>query len=63
MLVPHNKYLCLGFEKEFLVHIGMGAMAMIGVSGLVKNLLAYSGKPHRQVSDGLVSSNYIKRMK
>lgn len=45
-------------RKEFLAHIGVGAMAVVGVSGLLKNLLDYGGKPTQRVSSGYGSSSY-----
>lgn len=30
-------------RREFLAHVGAGALTVVGVSGLIKNLLHYSG--------------------
>ena len=45
-------------RKEFMAHIGAGALAIIGVSGLLKNLLNYGSAPRRNVADGYGSSAY-----
>ncbi|HSX53020.1 MAG TPA: hypothetical protein VLF90_01465 [Patescibacteria group bacterium] len=45
-------------RKEFLLHIGAGILAIMGVSGLIKNLINYSPNPHRQLSAGYGSSSY-----
>lgn len=39
-------------RREFLAHIGAGALAIIGISGLMKTLLNYSGHPRHQISEG-----------
>lgn len=41
-------------RKEFLAHIGAGALTVIGVSGLLKNLVNYSSnnRPYREVGYG-----------
>lgn len=38
-------------RKEFLAHVGAGALAVVGISGLLKNLVDY--KPRQQSSSGL----------
>ena len=43
-------------RKEFLAHVGAGALTIIGISGLLKNLVNYSSRPHREVGYG--SSDY-----
>lgn len=45
-------------RKEFLAHVGAGALMVMGVSGLLKNLLNYGSRPRRQVASGYGSSNY-----
>lgn len=45
-------------RREFLAHIGAGALSVIGVSGLVKGLLDYGGKSHAIRSSGYGSSSY-----
>lgn len=45
-------------RKEFLAHMGAGVLAVVGVSGLLKNLVNYSSRPRRQVSSGYGSSSY-----
>jgi len=43
-------------RKEFLVHVGVGAMAVIGITGLLKTLNAFS--THSKVDSGYGSSAY-----
>ncbi|HSX14990.1 MAG TPA: twin-arginine translocation signal domain-containing protein [Candidatus Saccharimonadales bacterium] len=43
-------------RREFLAHIGAGALAVVGVSGLVKTLSEFGGQRH-QIS-GYGSSSY-----
>ena len=45
-------------RKQFLGHIGAGALIIMGVSGLLKTLLDYSGHPKRHSVDGYGSSSY-----
>lgn len=33
-------------RKEFLAHVGAGFLAVVGISGLIKNLIEYSGTSH-----------------
>lgn len=53
------------FEKEmdrrqFLAHIGAGALIIMGVSGLIKNLLHFGGgsAPRQSIASGYGSSAY-----
>lgn len=34
-------------RREFLAHVGAGALAVIGVSGLIKGLTELGGRTHR----------------
>lgn len=34
-------------RREFLAHVGAGALTVVGVSGLIRTLSEYTGKPHR----------------
>lgn len=45
-------------RREFLAHVGAGTLAVIGVSGLIKTLLAHDAAPHRHVATGYGSSPY-----
>ena len=45
-------------RKEFLAHIGAGALVVMGVSGLLKTLLDYGGRSRRHVAAGYGSSAY-----
>ena len=46
-------------RKEFLSHIGAGALIITGVSGLIKNLLHYGGgAPRQHVASGYGTSSY-----
>ena len=45
-------------RKEFLAHIGAGALMVLGVSGLIKNLLNYSGHSNRRTTVGYSSGSY-----
>ncbi len=46
-------------RKEFLAHVGAGALAVIGVSSLMKTLLNYNGPPrHQHVAAGYSSGTY-----
>ena len=45
-------------RKEFLAHIGAGALMVMGISGLLKNLLNYTSTPHRHVESGYGASDY-----
>lgn len=53
------------FEKEmdrrqFLAHVGAGALIIMGVSGLIKNLLHFGGSsaPRQSIASGYGSSAY-----
>jgi hypothetical protein len=49
-------------RKEFLAHVGAGALAVVGVSGILKNMLNY--KPRQQSSSmGYGASSYGGRKK
>ena len=43
-------------RKEFLLHLGAGALTIVGISGLLKTLNGFSTKP--KVSSGYGSSPY-----
>jgi len=43
-------------RREFLAHIGAGALAVVGVSGLVKSLVHFTG--YRNQISGYGSSPY-----
>jgi hypothetical protein len=43
-------------RREFLLHVGVGTVTLVGISGLVKNLLHFTGHPQR--SSGYGSSPY-----
>jgi len=46
-------------RKQFLAHVGAGALAIVGVSGLLKNLVDLGGsQPVAQRADGYGSSAY-----
>ena len=45
-------------RRQFLAHVGAGALTIIGVSGLMKTLLDFGGRPHRHIVDGYGSSSY-----
>ncbi len=48
-------------RKEFLAHIGAGALIVTGFSGLLKSLVEY--RPHKHVVSGYGSSSYGGRKK
>lgn len=51
-------------RREFLAHVGAGALTVVGVSGLIKSLVHYSGTTHAQRLSGYGSTSYggeIKR--
>jgi hypothetical protein len=52
-------------RKQFLAHIGAGALIITGVSGLLKNLIHYSGSsaPRQNVGSVYGSSAYGGRKK
>ena len=43
-------------RREFLAHVGAGVLAVVGITGLLKNLNDFRGKNH--VSSGYGSSIY-----
>ncbi len=45
-------------RKQFLAHLGAGALTVIGISGLLKHLVNLGAKPSRQVADGYGASAY-----
>ena len=47
-------------RREFLAHVGAGALAVIGVTNLIKHLSDFNGggKPQRSGSVGYGSSAY-----
>ncbi len=45
-------------RKQFLAHVGAGALLVTGVSGLLKNLVDFGGKPRSSVAGGYGSSSY-----
>lgn len=45
-------------RKEFLLHIGAAVLAIIGVSGLLKNLISYNPRSRSQPSVGYGKTNY-----
>ncbi len=46
-------------RREFLAHIGAGALAITGISGLLKNLVDFGRGPRRRsIADGYGSSPY-----
>jgi len=34
-------------RKEFLAHVGAGALTIVGISGLTKTLIDFTGRPTR----------------
>jgi len=50
-------------RRQFLAHLGAGALAILGVSGLLKSLLNYGATPHRHVENGYGSSLYAGKSK
>ena len=44
-------------RKEFLMHLGIGALAVVGISSLINNLNRFNSKPAVQ-GDGYGSSTY-----
>lgn len=45
-------------RREFLAHIGAGAMIVLGISGLLKSLLELGHRPKAHVIQGFGSSPY-----
>jgi len=45
-------------RKEFLAHVGAGALAIMGISGLMKTLLDFGSQPHQRITVGYGSSSY-----
>lgn len=47
-------------RKQFLAHVGAGALTIMGVSGLIKGLVNYSGRSHHlsSGSGGYGGSSY-----
>ncbi len=45
-------------RKQFLGHVGAGALTIIGVSGLLKSMLDYGGRPRQTAIDGYGTSAY-----
>ncbi len=39
-------------RRQFLAHIGAGALTIMGVSGLIKGLVNYSGRSSHHLSSG-----------
>ncbi len=45
-------------RKQFLAHVGAGALIITGMSGLLKGLVNLGETPRRQRADGYGSSAY-----
>ncbi len=45
-------------RKQFLGHVGAGALMVMGISGLLKSLLDYGSQPRQQSEVGYGSSSY-----
>ncbi len=50
-------------RKEFLAHVGAGALLITGVSGMLKSLLDYSPGSKKSNISGYGSSSYGGRKK
>ena len=50
-------------RRQFLAHIGIAILAIIGVNGLFKQLLDFRSTPRHQVVDNSAASSYGDRSK